>query len=162
MLCFTGSNWPERRQQGTAGTAAEQKMPPTLRFCVPILPATMASQCCGPSCTGGALAGPGYPTPLDAVRNGPREKILYLPAIIPDKSRYRGACRGGLHAECGQAFACTRPYTLNPRAQPGTGRRSDRSCAPHIARPPNAQEAACSWRARRRRHHSCRQSSAEG
>jgi len=46
----------------------------------------MASQCCHKkSCTG--QTGPGYATPLDAVRNGPRETLLYLPAIIPDKSR---------------------------------------------------------------------------
>ncbi|KAK7090888.1 methanethiol oxidase-like [Littorina saxatilis] len=27
--------------------------------------------------------GPGYATPLDAMRNGPREKIVYLPCIVP-------------------------------------------------------------------------------
>ncbi|KAL3847711.1 hypothetical protein ACJMK2_018670 [Sinanodonta woodiana] len=33
--------------------------------------------CCG--------NGPGYATPLDAMKNGPREKIVYLPCIIPTK-----------------------------------------------------------------------------
>mmetsp|Transcript_16580 Transcript_16580/g.30001 ORF Transcript_16580/g.30001 Transcript_16580/m.30001 type:complete len:562 (-) Transcript_16580:711-2396(-) len=31
--------------------------------------------------------GPGYATPLDAFRKGPREELLYIPAIVPDKSR---------------------------------------------------------------------------
>lgn len=44
---------------------------------------TMA--CCK-SCTG--ASGPGYATPLDAVLNGPRETLLYLPAIVPDKDRW--------------------------------------------------------------------------
>jgi len=26
-------------------------------------------------------AGPGYPTPLDAMKRGPREKLLYIPCI---------------------------------------------------------------------------------
>lgn len=36
--------------------------------------------CAGGSCGGG---GPGYKTPLDAAKNGPREKILYVPCIQP-------------------------------------------------------------------------------
>mmetsp|Transcript_19144 Transcript_19144/g.41321 ORF Transcript_19144/g.41321 Transcript_19144/m.41321 type:complete len:475 (+) Transcript_19144:158-1582(+) len=31
--------------------------------------------------------GPGYATPLDAFKNGAREKLLYIPAIVPDHSR---------------------------------------------------------------------------
>jgi selenium-binding protein 1 len=31
--------------------------------------------------------GPGYATPMEAFRNGPREKLLYIPCIVPDKSR---------------------------------------------------------------------------
>lgn len=38
---------------------------------------------CG-SCHG---AGPGYATPLDAFKSGSREKLLYVPAIVPDHSR---------------------------------------------------------------------------
>lgn len=45
----------------------------------------MAAACCNKkSCTG---AGPGYATPLDAVARGPREKLLYIPAIVPSKDR---------------------------------------------------------------------------
>ncbi len=31
--------------------------------------------------------GPGYATPLDAYNNGPREKLLYVPAVVADGSR---------------------------------------------------------------------------
>ena len=31
--------------------------------------------------------GPGYATPLDAFNNGPREKIVYIPCIVPNKDR---------------------------------------------------------------------------
>jgi len=33
-------------------------------------------------CTG-SKGGPGYKSPLDAMRNGPREKLLYIPCIQP-------------------------------------------------------------------------------
>lgn len=36
---------------------------------------------------GSCCDGPGYKTPLDAFKNGPREKLLYLPAIVADGSR---------------------------------------------------------------------------
>ena len=31
----------------------------------------------------GSKGGPGYKSPLDAMRNGPREKLLYIPCIQP-------------------------------------------------------------------------------
>lgn len=31
--------------------------------------------------------GPGYASPLDAFKNGPREEILYVVAVQPDKSK---------------------------------------------------------------------------
>ena len=31
--------------------------------------------------------GPGYKSPLDAMRNGPRETIVYVPCIVPPDSR---------------------------------------------------------------------------
>jgi hypothetical protein len=30
----------------------------------------------------------GYATPLEAFKNGPREKLLYVVAVVPDKSRW--------------------------------------------------------------------------
>lgn len=36
-----------------------------------------------PSCS----KGPGYATPMDAFNNGKREQIIYVPCIVPDKSR---------------------------------------------------------------------------
>ncbi len=38
--------------------------------------------CCGAN--GSSL---GYSTPLDAVKSGNREKLLYVVAVVPDKSR---------------------------------------------------------------------------
>jgi hypothetical protein len=38
---------------------------------------TDTKTCCGD------LASCGYPTPLDAMKNGPREKLLYIPCIRP-------------------------------------------------------------------------------
>lgn len=38
------------------------------------------SQCC--------QKGPGYATPLEAMEKGPREKIVYLPCIVPGKQDY--------------------------------------------------------------------------
>lgn len=35
--------------------------------------------------------GPGYASPLDAMRNGPRERIVYLPCIVPPDSRQNRA-----------------------------------------------------------------------
>ena len=32
-------------------------------------------------------SGPGYKTPLDALKNGPREKILYVPCIQPEGTK---------------------------------------------------------------------------
>ena len=40
-----------------------------------------AEDCCGGSC------GPGYATPLDAFNSGSREKLVYIPCIVPDKTR---------------------------------------------------------------------------
>ena len=31
--------------------------------------------------------GPGYASPEDAFKNGPREKIVYVPCIVPNKDR---------------------------------------------------------------------------
>ena len=31
----------------------------------------------------GSKGGPGYKSPLDAMRNGPREKLVYIPCIQP-------------------------------------------------------------------------------
>ena len=31
--------------------------------------------------------GPGYASPEDAFRNGARERLLYIPCIVPSKSR---------------------------------------------------------------------------
>lgn len=31
--------------------------------------------------------GPGYASPEDAFKNGPREKIVYIPCIVPSKTR---------------------------------------------------------------------------
>ncbi len=31
--------------------------------------------------------GPGYATPMDAFKNGAREKILYIPCICPTKDK---------------------------------------------------------------------------
>ncbi len=39
----------------------------------------MADSCCS--------SGPGYATPMDAFRSGKREKLLYIPCIVPDASR---------------------------------------------------------------------------
>ncbi|KAG2442933.1 hypothetical protein HXX76_003009 [Chlamydomonas incerta] len=38
-----------------------------------------ANSCCA--------KGPGYATPLDAYKNGAREKLLYVPCVVPDHSR---------------------------------------------------------------------------
>ena len=31
--------------------------------------------------------GPGYASPEEAFRNGPRERLLYIPCIVPSKNR---------------------------------------------------------------------------
>jgi selenium-binding protein 1 len=31
--------------------------------------------------------GPGYATPMDAFTNGPREKVVYIPCIVPGATR---------------------------------------------------------------------------
>lgn len=89
-------------------------------FCLTSIAATMP-HC--PSCTGGAEGpGPGYATPLDAVRNGPRETLLYLPAIVPDKSR----CAGGppracvCRPQCPQELQAPALYP-KPSSQPRAG-----------------------------------------
>ena len=42
----------------------------------------MSAKCCeGGSC------GPGYATPMDAFRFGAREKLVYVPCIVPQKDR---------------------------------------------------------------------------
>lgn len=34
-----------------------------------------------------ARRGPGYATPLEAMASGPREALIYVPCIVPDRSR---------------------------------------------------------------------------
>lgn len=139
-------NWPERRQrqQGTAGTAAEQKMPPTLPFS--ILP-----------CNHGVAVlpqaelhrrGPKRPwlpdPPRRRAQRAPREDPL-PPRHHPRQVQVRGSVpRRRARRVRPSTLPAPRPYTPNPRAQPGAY-RSDRSGAPHLARPPTALEAACSW-----------------
>ena len=36
---------------------------------------------------GGCCRGPGYATPMDAFKNSKKEKLLYLPCLIPTKDR---------------------------------------------------------------------------
>lgn len=39
------------------------------------------------TCCKGGAGGPGYATPLEAFQKGPREKLLYVPCVVPDHSR---------------------------------------------------------------------------
>ena len=58
--------------------AARHKFP---SFCGCAKFETPAMSCCAQ----GTL---GYATPLDAFKNGPREKLLYVVAVVPDHSRW--------------------------------------------------------------------------
>lgn len=40
-----------------------------------------------PACCGGAAKGPGYATPLEAMRNGPRESLLYTVLVSCDPAQ---------------------------------------------------------------------------
>ena len=35
---------------------------------------------------GGCCGGPGYATPMDAFKSGKRERLLYIPCIVPTKA----------------------------------------------------------------------------
>ena len=39
------------------------------------------------ACCSAGSGGPGYATPLDAFRFGAREKLVYVPCVVPQKDR---------------------------------------------------------------------------
>lgn len=121
--------------------------------CPHALRGTMAcTDCLKKSCTG---SGPGYATPLEAFTKGPRETLLYLPAIVPDKSRCTRAAftRVGVEfGSCGRVVLLADPcpcpcLALEAPCKSAAGARSraEARCSPQAGPPAHPPPPAATF-----------------